>query len=101
MQYSNSILINGMIKINLAIGFILGIAACILGIFLFLHFFTDYGFVEGVKSMQAQGQVGKLITLGAMLDLVIFGILMKMNQDIMARGIVLAVICITIYTIIA
>lgn len=88
-----------MIKRDLTIGFIIGILACIFGVFLFLTFFTDYGFIAGINSMKAEGQLGKLITLGALLDLVVFGILMKINQEIMARGVVMGVICITIYTI--
>lgn len=90
-----------MIKRDLAIGFVIGIVACILGIFLFVTFFTDFGFVAGINSMKAEGQLGKLITIGALLDLVAFGILMKINQEIMARGVVMSAICITIYTILA
>jgi hypothetical protein len=51
--------------------------------------------------MKAEGKLGKLITLGAMLDLVAFGVLLKMNKDLMARGVVLAVIIIAIFTIFA
>jgi hypothetical protein len=90
-----------MIKRDLTIGFIIGILACILGVFLFITFFTDFEFIAGIQSMKAEGKLGKLITLGALLDLVAFGILMKINQEIMARGVVMAVICITIYTILA
>jgi hypothetical protein len=101
MQYSNSIPGNGMIKRDLAIGFVIGILACVLGVFLFIAFFTDFGFVAGIQSMKAEGKLGKLITLGALLDLVAFGILMKTNREIMARGVVMGVICIAIYTIVA
>ena len=90
-----------MNKVDIIIGFVIGILACVLGIFLFLSFFTDFDFMIGIQSMKSEGKLGKLITLGAILDLVAFGILLKMNKELMARGVVLAVICIAILTIFA
>ena len=88
-------------KRDLLIGFAIGTLACILGVFLFITFFTDFDFMTGIQSMKSEGKLGKLITLGAILDLVAFGILLKMNREMMARGVVLAVICIAIFTIFA
>lgn len=88
-------------KQDLLIGFAIGILACVLGVFLFLSFFTDFDFMIGIQSMKSEGKLSKLITLGAILDLVAFGILLKMNKEMMARGVVLAVICIAIFTIFA
>jgi hypothetical protein len=90
-----------MNKKDILIGFVIGIIACILGIFLFITFFTDFDFMSGIQSMKSEGKLGKLITLGAIPDLVAFGILLKMNKEMMARGVVLAVICIAIFTIFA
>ena len=90
-----------MNKKDIIIGFVIGIIACLLGIFLFIAFFTDFKFMNGIRSMKSEGKLGKLITLGAILDLVAFGILLKMNKEFMARGVVLAVICIAILTIFA
>ena len=90
-----------MNKRDIIIGIAIGILACVLGIFLFLSFFTDFDFMIGIQSMKSEGKLGKLITLGAILDLVAFGILLKMNKELMARGVVLAVICIAILTIFA
>ncbi|MBC7846652.1 MAG: hypothetical protein H7Y10_09180 [Flavobacterium sp.] len=90
-----------MSKIDILIGFVIGILASLLGSFLFIKFFTAFDFMAGVESMKAEGKLGKLITLGSILDLVAFGILLKLNKDIMARGVVLAVIIITIITLFA
>lgn len=90
-----------MDKRDFLIGFLIGIVVCILGIFLFITFFTDFDFLIGIQSLKSEGKLGKLITLGAILDLVAFGILLKMNKEFMARGVVLAVICIAIFTILA
>ena len=88
-----------MNKIDLLYGFIIGLAASLLGSFLFMTFFTDYEFIEGVGIIKSQGYLGKLITVGSLLDLAAFGILLKMNKELMARGVVLAVFVLTIATI--
>jgi hypothetical protein len=90
-----------MNKIDVLIGFVVGILASLLGIFLFITLFTHFDFITGIESMKSEGKLGKLITLGSILDLVAFGILLKMNKDLMARGVVLAVIIIAIITLFA
>jgi hypothetical protein len=90
-----------MNKIELLIGFVIGIMASIIGIYIFITFFTDFDFMAGIQAMKTEGKIGKLITLGSILDLVAFGILLKMNKDSMARGVVLAVIIIAIVTLFA
>lgn len=88
-----------MNKIDLLYGFIIGLVASLLGSFLFMTFFTDYEFIEGVLILKSQGYLGKLITVGSLLDLVAFGILLKMNKELMARGVVFAVFALTIATL--
>lgn len=88
-----------MNKIDLLYGFLIGLIASLLGSFLFMTFFTDYEFIEGVQILKSQGYLGKLITVGSLLDLAAFGILLKMNKELMARGVVLAVFVLTITTI--
>jgi hypothetical protein len=90
-----------MTKKKLLLGFVIGILASALGSFLFITFFTEFDFITGIQSMKSEGKLGKLITLGSILDLVVFAILLKLNQDSMARGVVLAVICIAVYTLFA
>jgi len=90
-----------MAKKDLLIGFIIGIITSILGSYLFITFFTDFDFISGIHSMKSEGKLGKLITLGSILDLLVFAILLKLNKEMMARGVVLAVICIAIITLFA
>jgi hypothetical protein len=90
-----------MSKIELILGFAIGIMASLIGMYAFITFFTDFDFLAGIQAMKSDGKIGKLITLGAILDLVVFAILLKMNKEIMARGVVLAVIVIAITTLFA
>ena len=87
-----------MNKIDLLIGFIIGIAASFVGSFLFITLFTSFDFIAGINAYKTEGHLGKIIALGSILDLVAFGILLKTNKELMARGVVLAVIVITIFT---
>jgi hypothetical protein len=88
-----------MNKTDLILGFTIGILGCILGSFIFISGFTNYDFITGIQTMKAQGHLGKIITLGAILDLIIFAVLLKRNKELMARGVVLAVIVLTIITL--
>ena len=99
MRHNNLILGNGMNKIDLLTGFIIGIIASILGSYIFIRFFTDFDFINGMQIMKSEGKLGKIITLGSILDLVAFGILLKLNKELMARGVILAVIIMTILSL--
>ena len=88
-----------MNKIDLLTGFIIGILASILGSFIFITFFTHYTFWAGIQVMKFEGKLGKLITLGSILDLVAFAVLLKLNKELMARGVVLAVIILTLISL--
>ena len=99
MLHNNLIPGIGMNKIDLLTGFVIGILASILGSFIFITFFTDYTFLGGIQVMKSQGKLGKIITLGSILDLVAFAILLKLNKELMARGVVLAVIILTLVSL--
>jgi hypothetical protein len=99
MRHNNLIPGIGMNKIDLLYGFVIGILASILGSFIFITFFTDYTFLGGIQIMKFEGKLGKLITLGSILDLVAFAILLKFNKELMARGVVLAVIILTLVSL--
>lgn len=88
-----------MNKIELLYGFLIGILVSFIGSYLFITFFTDFHFVEGVNIMKIQGQLGKLMTLGSILDLIAFAVLLRLNKELMARGVVLAVIVIAVLTL--
>jgi len=88
-----------MNKKDLLLGFVIGITTTLLGSYLFITFFTEFKFTTGIQIMKSQGNLGKLITLGSILTLIAFGILLKMNKEIMARGVVLAVIALAILTL--
>lgn len=89
-----------MKKIDLFYGFLIGVLASFVGVFLFIAMFTDYDFLTGISTIKGEGKLGKLITLGAILNIVVFFLLLKLNKELMARGVVLATIILTVVTLI-
>ena len=99
MQHKNLIHGIGMSKTDLFIGLLIGFLTSILGSYLFIILFTQYNFISGLEIMKSQGSLGKLVTLGSILDLALFAILLKLNKEVMARGVVLSVIILTVITV--
>jgi hypothetical protein len=88
-----------MKKSDLLIGALLGIITSLLGSVLFILLLTTYGILEGLQFILASGKMGKLLTLGALLNLLLFFALLKWNKELMARGVVLGSIVLTILTL--
>ncbi|MCL9806535.1 hypothetical protein NAT51_13445 [Flavobacterium amniphilum] len=88
-----------MKKADLLLGVLIGFAATFIGIFLFFTLFTDFSFGEGIRNYEAFGYLGKIITIGAVMNLIAFFILLKINKEMMARGVVLATIILTVITL--
>ncbi len=82
-----------MQKTDLLIGFILGIIGAFIGVFLFISLATDFEFADGVIALKTQN------SLGAVINVILFFGLLKFNKELMARGVVLATIALTIITI--
>lgn len=89
-----------MNKIKILYGLLLGILSTALGTALFIEFFTEYSFVEGLQFSSSNGTIGKIITLGAVLNIIIFFTLLKFGEELMARGVVLATIIMAIMTLV-
>ena len=92
-----------MIKKNVFIGFIVGLIANLIGLFLaatLLGKLSDNNdsFIEVFKAAQAEGFLGKLLSLGAIVNLIVFFAFLKKKQDYKARGVLLATLVVAIIT---
>lgn len=88
-----------MKKIDLLYGILIGLLGAALGCFLFITLFTQFDFIEGIEVMRADGKLGKLITIGAILNLFIFFFLLKQKKEMLARGVVFGTIILTFVTL--
>ncbi len=87
------------IAIDMIIGIFISLLATAIGSYIFIEKYTGYHFIDGIQVFKSQGLLGKIITLGAILNLISFFILLKLNQEAMARGVVFGTIVLTIITL--
>ncbi|MEC4049216.1 hypothetical protein OX284_007225 [Flavobacterium sp. SUN046] len=87
-----------MQKKDLFIGFIIGLVAATLGAYIMVESLTHYNLFTDYKKLQEEELLGKVITLGSILNIILFFVLIKKNKELMARGIVLATIILTLFT---
>ena len=88
-----------MIKKEILIGFIIGLVANAIGLYFAALFFGEgRDFFTVLKSASSEGILGKLISLGAILNLLAFFVFIKKKQDYRARGVLLATVIIAIST---
>lgn len=88
-----------MKKTDLLIGVFIGIIASIIGSYVFIELLTEYNFIEGVKILRFQGKLGKIISLGSVLNIFVFFLLLKFNKELIARGVILGTILLAIITL--
>ena len=88
-----------MVKKEVLIGLLVGLLANAMGLFLSATFLGNGDdFVKVLKSASAEGFLGKLISLGAVLNLLAFFIFIKKKQDYRARGVLLATVLVAVFT---
>ncbi|RMB56764.1 hypothetical protein EAX61_13260 [Dokdonia sinensis] len=87
-------------KKEITIGFITGLCANALGVLIYILMFSEKGIDATIKQAIAEGFLGKIVTLGAVLNLVAFFIYIKKKEDYRARGVLLATVLIAIATMI-
>lgn len=85
-------------KKKVAIGFLTGIIANAFGVLLYILIFSKKDVSATLQQAIAEGFLGKIITLGAVLNLVAFFVFIKQRKDYQARGVLLATILIAIAT---
>ncbi|GEC78957.1 hypothetical protein [Flavobacterium aquatile] len=88
-----------MKKTDLLIGFFIGLVSTFIGSYLFLKIKTNYDLIDDFNLLRIEGILGKVFVLGAILNIVVFYILLKKNKEMMARGVILATIILALSTL--
>ena len=88
-----------MIKKNIFIGVLVGLIANAIGLFLTANLLgRGDDFITVIKTSTKEGFLGKLISLGAILNLIAFFVFIKKKQDYRARGVLLITVFIAVFT---
>ncbi len=77
---------------EILIGLVIGLVANMAGMYLYIFFFSKLSLESTLQAALENGFLGSLIALGAILNLIIFFIFLKKNQNYRARGVVLATV---------
>lgn len=88
-----------MKKTDLFYGLIIGLTTSLIGIYLFIFIFTPYSFLGGLQLLKFEGKLGKIISLGTILNIGMFFGLLKNKKETMAKGNIIAIILLTIITL--
>ena len=87
-------------KKDITIGLVVGVIANIIGLFIATKILGQGGgFIEAIETANAQGFLSKLISLGAILNLIVFFFFLSRRKDDRAKGVLIATIFIAILTL--
>lgn len=94
-----------MDKIQILKGFFIGILANGLGLFVVVMTMAkssgrNDGFLRVLEAAQAENFLGKLISLGAILNLICFFYFIRKKKDAFAAGVLIATLCMALTTFI-
>lgn len=86
-------------KKDIFIGMIVGLIANGIGLFLAATLLGNGDdFNKVIKAASNEGFLGKLISLGAILNLIAFFVFIKRKQDYRARGVLLITVFVAVFT---
>ena len=88
-----------MDKKLIVLGILIGFICTLIGASVYLAIFTEFNLFANFNVLIAEHILGKVIALGSVLNLIVFLVLIKLNKELIARGIVLATLLIAIATI--
>ena len=88
----------GIVKKEISIGFVISILATACGVFLYLQYFSKYGFEETILMIQKGNLYAQVLSLAALPNLFVFFIFIKKKQDYRARGVLMASILTALVT---
>ena len=87
-------------KKDIIIGLVVGLIANSIGLFIATKILgKGDGFLQAFETANAQGFISKLISLGAILNLIAFFFFLSRKQDNRAKGVLIATIFIAILTL--
>ena len=81
---------------EIIIGFLVSLFATAAGVFLYLQYFSRYGFEETLQMIVDGNLFGKVISLAALPNLFVFFVFIKKKQDYRARGVLIFTIILAV-----
>lgn len=79
-----------MVTKNILIGFVVGILSTMVGMLIYIALFSDLGLIKTLADAREKDYLGKVISLGALLNFLPFFLFLKKDRIYHARGVLLA-----------
>lgn len=86
------------IRKEVSIGIIVSLLATASGVFLYLQYFSKFGFDDTIQLIQEGNLYAQVLALAALPNLFVFFVFIKKKQDYRARGVLMASIFIALTT---
>ncbi|TXD58815.1 hypothetical protein ES044_11515 [Polaribacter sp. IC066] len=90
----------GTVKKDILIGILISLFATAAGCFLYVEYFSRFGFRETIQMIEDGDLYGKILSIAAIPNLFVFFIFIKKKQDNRAKGVLLMTIAIALTTLI-
>lgn len=90
-----------MMKKEIFIGFLVGIAATSIGFYFYVEFVLEGTFDEAMVIINEKSLYGKILSIAAIANLLAFFVFIKKKQDYRARGVLLATFVVAILILIS
>lgn len=90
----------GTIKKDILIGILISLFATAAGCFLYVEYFSKFGFNETIQMIEDGDLYGKILSIASIPNLFVFFIFIKKKQDHKAKGVLLSTIVIALTTLI-
>lgn len=86
----------GTVKKDILKGVLVSLLATAAGCFLFVEYFSEFGFKETIQMIEDGGLYGKILFVAAIPNLFVFFVFIKKKQDNSAKGVLLITILIAL-----
>ncbi len=88
-------------KKEILIGIVVGIFATLAGYYLYIELFINTDFKEAFRFIHEEKMYGKILSLAAIPNLLVFFVFIKKKQDHRARGVLIATLFIALLILVA
>ncbi len=88
-------------KKEILIGIVVGLFATLAGYYLYVELFIDTNFKEAFRFIHQEKMYGKILSLAAVPNLLVFFVFIKKKQDQRARGVLIATLFIALLILVS
>ena len=90
----------GTVRKEISIGVLVALLATFFAVIIYLEYFFKFNFEDTLQMVKERNLYGKVLSLAAIPNLIIFFVFIKKKQDMRAKGVLMATFLIAFTTLI-